>query len=142
MKVESGNESGHGTRGVDALPLRSLGWILVAGIAAASCASGRSTNAPADRGESIHASKLSPGFATLASGVDERPVAVLIRTQGPVAEDERRALRAAGVELHAVVGDVVSARVARRDLERVAALPFVRYVEPGRALRPEQEPRP
>ena len=145
MTFDSGKQYGQGARGPEGSPVRAIGWALVAGIAVASCASGRPGPVPATAVGAEGASpagKLAPGLGRREQGGDGASIAVLIRTRSPVAERERRALRAVGVEVVAVVGDVVSARVASGDLERLAALPFVRFVEPARALRPDGERRP
>ena len=145
VTFESGKWHGQRAHGADGSAVHAIGWALVAGITVASCASGRPCPVPATAVGAEGASpagKLAPGLEAFGGGVDERPIAVLIRTQGPISERERRALRAIGVEVVAVIGDVVSARVAHGDLDRLAALAFVRYVEPARALRPEPERRP
>lgn len=66
----------------------------------------------------------------------ERPQArieVLIRIDGST-KALRNALEAAGLEVHSAVGRVASGAIPARQLEGLAALPFVRRVELSRTL--------
>lgn len=118
----------------------AAGWALFLGIFAADCAMEgfalRETAAVAPAG------RLSPELSSQAIGRDGRSIMVLIRAAGPVDHRELGALRAAGVEVSGVAGNVVTGRVAKRRLEAVAALKFVRYLEPERRLSPQKEKQP
>ncbi len=91
-------------------------------------------------GSSAPSAKISPRL-TAQRGAQGVVLAVLIRTEGPLSGQQRRQLRAAGVAVDGVSGDIVSGRVATRCLERLCALPFVRYIEPGSRLGPAREER-
>lgn len=122
-----------------ALVAGAAGGALVLGLTGAGCVTpGRSATAVA--ASAVSSEKISPRFAVqpIAEGA---VLAVLIRTSGPLSERQRRQLRATGVEVDAVSGDIVSGRVAKRCLERLSALPFVRYIEPGSPLGPAREER-
>ena len=84
--------------------------------------------------------KISPRFGAQRTA-GQAVLAVLIRTEDPVTARQREQLRAAGVEVDAVSGDMVSGRVAKRCLERLSALAFVRYIEPASPLGPAREER-
>lgn len=118
----------------------AAGWALFLVIVAAACA--MDGIALTDTAAVAAAGKLSPRLTGQEHGGREGALSVLIRTDGPVGAPERRALRAAGVDVDAVAGDLVTGRVPTRCLGRLAALGFVRYVEPGRRLPPERKQAP
>jgi hypothetical protein len=131
-----GGEGAHGA----GLVAGAAGWALFLGIVASDCA--MEGIALTDTAAVAPASKLAPGLRTEESAGEDRSILVLIRTEKPAGVQERRELRAAGVQVQAQAGDVITGLVPGRHLEAVAALRFVKYVEPGRSLRPETEGRP
>ena len=112
---------------------RVAGWLAFATMAAA-CAQSPPGARHGTVAATAFAEKLSADAQAraLLPGTDR--VTVLIRTAGPLSAAERRALHDTGVEVIGVSGDVVSASLQNEALERLAALPFVRYVELSRAL--------
>lgn len=115
------------------------GSALLLGMTGAGCAT-PVPDAPAGVGSPGSPGKISPRLGAQSS-LEGGVLAVLIRTERPLNERQRRQLRAAGVEVDAVSGDIVSGRVAKRYLERLSALPFVRYIEPASPLGPAREER-
>ncbi len=69
-------------------------------------------------------------------------VGVFIRTTQPVSAADRERLERAGVRVGTVAGPLLTGRVQVRRLRRVAALPFVRYIELAGTLRPLDGTRP
>lgn len=118
----------------------AAGWALFLVIVTADCA--MEGIALTNTAAVAPAGKLSPGLIERGHGGEQGSIRVLIRTSGPVGERERRQLRAVGVEVERVAGDIVAGRVATRCLERLAALGFVRYVERGRRWRPQRQQKP
>ncbi len=90
----------------------------------------------------VPAAKLDPGLRRLlaASSPPDSVVGIFIRLVRPAGADERAALERAGARIGTVTGDLLTARVALRDVPEVAALQIVRYIELSRRLYP-QRPR-
>lgn len=58
-----------------------------------------------------------------------RPIAVLLAVWNPPCSDQLRTLESYGLRLKTVAGDVVTADLPVRALQRLANLDFIRYVE-------------
>lgn len=133
-------------RGGSSQPARRLAgqaawWVMVG----ASLVSGCVRSAPQLREEAPAPSaegKLAAGLRVPMRGSESERISVLIRTVGPINATQRRALRHAGVEVRAVRGDVVAASLRRDALGHLAALQFVRYIEPAQALHTASEVTP
>lgn len=80
--------------------------------------------------------KLDTSLRRLAESGADTVTGVFIRTTRPVGPSEREQLQRAGARIGTVTGAILTARVAARDLRRVAALPFVEYVEAAALLGP------
>lgn len=79
------------------------------------------------------ASKLHPSFQRLLAG--QSPFAGTERNSSPydaiITTTNPDAVRAAGIHLNSVVSGFATAQLTVRDLEKLAAIPDVRYVDPG-----------
>ena len=77
------------------------------------------------------------GRGQLMKGEISGPIEILVRTDAPVSSRERRELRAVGVDIHSVMGNILSAETDADHLTEVAELPFVQQIELSRAVYEE-----
>lgn len=61
-------------------------------------------------------------------------ISVLLRTTAPVTAEDRATLEQCGLEIGSVLGDIVTGQIRAGDAPRVAALPFVAYMEAARVI--------
>ena len=114
----------------------TIAWLgpLALGIACVCRADPASAQAPSAR--------LDPGLRRLLARPASRDsvVGVFIRLARGPRPDDRAALERAGARIGTVGGELLTARVALRDVPAIAALEIVRYIEISRRLYP-QRPR-
>jgi hypothetical protein len=79
-----------------------------------------------------------------AAGEAETPstIGVLLRGRQSFSPSQLAALEAAGARIRTTAGDVCTADVPVRALERVAELDFVLQIQPSQPLHPERPDQP
>jgi hypothetical protein len=71
---------------------------------------------------------------------DSARVGVLLRLREPLSEEQRRLLERCGLRVGSVLATVVTGEAQKRHLGRLAALPFVAYIEVPEEVPPPQPP--
>jgi len=89
-----------------------------------------------DARELLEAAALEPGALTEARG----EVDVLVRTARKPTSADRARLESLGATVRTVAGDVLTAHIPVGQLERLADLDVVAYIEISQPLAPEQPP--
>jgi hypothetical protein len=78
--------------------------------------------------------RVAPDLRRAVSEDPDSVIGVLLRTTRPVTAEDRAALERCGLVVGSVVGDIVTGEVRAGDAARVAALPFVAYMEAARVI--------
>ncbi len=72
---------------------------------------------------------LDPRLRSLIAGEPEREIGVLLRTTHELTGRDRACLEERGLLIGSVIGTIVTGRIRAEEVEKLAALPFVSYVE-------------
>jgi len=81
--------------------------------------------------------KLSPQLTIFLMDLppqEDPKVVILVGCEGHVTTERRSRMEIAGCEIRSVVGDVVTANIASRALDRLTVLEFVTYIQLSRPL--------
>lgn len=82
-----------------------------------------------ERSRSMDVEGIDPRLQRIADTAPDSVVGVFVRTSVDVGDDERTTLEDAGLRIGTVTPRIVTGRIAAGDVERLARVPFVMYIE-------------